>query len=98
MIERTNTFGQPIGQPVPGWTVRPFPAPEPIDGRYCRLEKIDAARHAKDLFSAYAQVSGAADWTYLFAEPFAEESTFADYLSANSLQRDPPHYAILDAV
>ena len=97
MAERTNAFGQPIGPIVENWQERPFPAPLPIDGRYCRLEKLDAERHAADLFTALSESPDARDWTYLFAEPFSGLNEYAAYLAREQEKLDPQHYAIIDA-
>ena len=51
-MTRTNELGQPIGEPVPGWTARPRPPDSPIEGRFCRVERLDPARHAADLHAA----------------------------------------------
>src|SRR5436190_1192100 len=40
---------QPIGQPVPGWTARPAPPRTPMQGRFCRVEPLDPARHSEEL-------------------------------------------------
>jgi len=34
------------------WTPRPRPQGVTLEGRYCRLEPLDAARHGDDLFAA----------------------------------------------
>jgi RimJ/RimL family protein N-acetyltransferase len=97
MAERQNSFGQPIGPQVEGWTERSFPASTPIAGRYCRVEKLDAERHAKDVFAALSEAPDARDWTYMFAGPFADLESYAAYLVREQEKRDPQHYAILDA-
>ena len=68
MPERVNQYGQPIGEDVPGWTPRARPGPAPMVGRYCTLEKLDAAKHADGLFDAYMEAPDGRDWTYLFVE------------------------------
>ena len=49
---RMNAYGQPIGDPVRGWQPRPRPDVQTLTGSYCRLERLDPARHADDLFTA----------------------------------------------
>lgn len=68
--------GDPIGDPVPGWTPRPLPARAPMPGRYCRLEPLSPDAHARDLWEANALDTTGRNVTYLLAEPFA---TFDDY-------------------
>ena len=96
MTERRNAYGQPIGPDVPGWTERPFPSPTPMAGRYCRLEKLDAARHAAQLFEALSEAPDGRDWTYMFAGPFADLGSYRSYLQRDQEKRDPQHYAIFD--
>ena len=56
------------------WTPRPFPARKVLDGRYCRLEPLDVAKHGGDIAAAFV---GAHDvWTYL---PAAEPKDRAEY-------------------
>ena len=62
MPARHNEYGQSIGPLVPGWTARPLPPRRPVEGRYCTLEPLDAARHADDLHAAYVQ---AVSYTHL---------------------------------
>ena len=52
---RVDGTGQPIGFPVQGWQPRPRPPREPMVGRWCRLEPLDPARHAEELFNALAE-------------------------------------------
>ena len=45
-----NDLGQPVGESVLGWSPRQAPPSEVLPGRWCRLEPLDPARHAEDLF------------------------------------------------
>lgn len=91
-----NIFGQPIGAALPGWTQRALPAAEPIAGRYCRIEKLDPARHAADLFAAYSEAPDGRDWTYMFSEPFTDDVQYDEYARNAAASRDPLHHAIID--
>ena len=53
MAEYANELGQPIGFPLPNWTARPRPPRSAMEGRYCRVEPVDPARDAADLYAAY---------------------------------------------
>ncbi|NKE29950.1 N-acetyltransferase, partial [Mycobacterium tuberculosis] len=46
-------------------STRPRPERIVLEGRYCRLEPLDAERHAADLHAAYSQAPDGSDWTYL---------------------------------
>jgi len=71
---RQNELGQPVGPALPGWRAPARPAPRVLEGRFCRVEPLDVARHARALFDANAQDRHHRMWTYLFSGPFA---TFA---------------------
>jgi RimJ/RimL family protein N-acetyltransferase len=93
---RTNEYGQPIGPPVPAWTERARPSRTPMEGRYCRLEAVDAERHAAELFSAYMGAPDGRDWTYLFVERPADTAAFRAYLEKAAASNDPLHYTIVE--
>jgi RimJ/RimL family protein N-acetyltransferase len=95
-MTRTNEYQQPIGDAVDGWSARPRPARTVIDGKHCRIEPLDVAQHAADLFDAYGRASNGSDWTYLFAEPFSDFESFQRYLTQAAASADPLHYAVID--
>ena len=96
MHELKNAHGQPVGQPVQGWIPRPLPPASPMTGRYCRLERADADRHAADLFAPYAEAEDDRDWTYLSLDRPQDEGQYAAWLRAAALQPDPFFQAIID--
>ena len=75
-MERRNEHGQPIGFALPDWKAPPFPPHATLTGASCRLEPLQAARHARDLWQAQAEDSTSARWTYLFNGPFDDEAAF----------------------
>lgn len=91
-----NDLGQPIGVPVPGWVPRPVPDGRPLAGGYCRLERLDADRHAADLFAADARDTCGESWTYLPYGPFPDLAAFAAWMALEASGPDPLFYAILD--
>ncbi|HEY4134357.1 MAG TPA: GNAT family protein [Alphaproteobacteria bacterium] len=96
MTERRNDYDQPLGESLPAWTARALPPESPAIGRYCRLERIDPARHAADLYAAFAEAPDLRDWTYMFAGPFTDYEGYAAYLRGEAAKRDPFHHAIVD--
>jgi RimJ/RimL family protein N-acetyltransferase len=96
MPERHNEFGQSIGPDVPGWSARALPPRQPVEGRFCTLEPLDAARHADDLYAAYAQAADGRDWTYLFVERPADLQSTRAYVERASKSVDPLHFAVVD--
>jgi len=84
---------QQVGQAVDA-TPAKRPEPVTIQGRYGRLEKLNAAKHAGALWEAvkgHDQV-----WTYLFNGPFSERADFDAYIEMFASREDPYAYAILD--
>ena len=73
MTQRTNEYGQPIGELLSHWSPRPAPTGVTLKGQFCQLEPLNAARHAADLFAAYQTAPDGRNWTYLFSGPFANE-------------------------
>lgn len=70
------------------------PAPVTIEGRYGRIEKLNAAKHASSLWDA---VKGHDEvWAYLFSGPFSERADFDAYIEMFASRDDPYAYAILD--
>ncbi len=96
-MTRHNEFGQAIGDPVPGWSPRPVPSRAPLEGRYCRLEPIDADRHGPDLFAANTSAPDGRAWTYLFEEPFTQYEAFRAHLKKAEASSDPLFFAVVDA-
>jgi RimJ/RimL family protein N-acetyltransferase len=94
--DRVNEFGQPIGLPLPGWKPPPWPARTAMSGRFCRLEPLDPAAHARALYDAFAAGDGRS-WTYLFVGPFAAFEAFRDWLTSVHAGTDPHFYTIVDA-
>lgn len=94
-MPRTNEFGQPIGDPVSGWNGCPQPGDVTLTGRACRLERINVAKHADDLFAVYSQSDGRM-WTYMLEEPFTKIEEFHEYMDRCARSTDPRHYTVID--
>ncbi|HLE65657.1 MAG TPA: GNAT family N-acetyltransferase, partial [Burkholderiales bacterium] len=88
---------QPVGFPVPGWKAPPRPPRTALAGRYCRVEPIDPARHADDLFRANALDTTARNWTYMNYGPFPSLDAYRDWMQAYCLGDDPLFHAIVDS-
>jgi len=91
-----NHLGQPIGPALPGWKAPPVPSRETMQGRWCRLEPLDAERHADALYDACALDAEGRMWTYLFYGPFADRESYRDWARKASLGSDPLFHAIVD--
>jgi len=88
---------QPIGFSIGDWTPPVRPPAEPMIGRYCRLERLDADRDGQSLFDAYALDSEGRNWTYLPHGPFENYAEFHIWLSGMAKLDDPFFFTIIDA-
>ncbi|MBK5297562.1 MAG: GNAT family N-acetyltransferase [Vicinamibacteria bacterium] len=91
-----NEFGQPIGDPVGGWTARPRPPRTPMTGRYCRVEPLNLDRHGTQLHAANSEAPDNRRWTYLGADGFADVGAYRHWLGQASAGDDPLFHAIVD--
>ncbi|MGO2111402.1 MAG: GNAT family N-acetyltransferase [Pseudoclavibacter sp.] len=92
----TNEYGQPIGEAVPGWVARSVETAPAIEGTFCRLERLDADRHADDLFAAHAAAPDDRAWTYLPEGPFADADESRAWATRMAAAADQLHYAVID--
>jgi RimJ/RimL family protein N-acetyltransferase len=97
MAEHFNELGQPIGSPLPHWTARPRPPRSAMEGRFCRVEPIDPARHAADLHAAYLLDNDGGNWTYLPYGPFAHFEEYRDWLERAAASDDPLVHCIIES-
>ncbi|RKF16416.1 N-acetyltransferase [Roseovarius spongiae] len=88
------TAPRPRGPEIPGWTPPPAPDGALMEGRYTRLEPLDADAHAALLFRAFDGHDRV--WDYMPSGPFASASQF--HRTLRDLAADPGFvfYAILD--
>ncbi|WP_245450084.1 GNAT family N-acetyltransferase [Chelatococcus asaccharovorans] len=74
---------------------RGVPARTVLPGRYCRLEPLEAARHAPDLWRALAGHDRL--WDFLMQGPFADEADFTAYLAEREDRSEALFYIVVDA-
>ncbi len=85
-------------EPPVGPVVDAAPAQRPgavaLEGRFGRVEKLDPARHANDLWRAF----GADErlWTYMFYGPFSGAGSFSNFLEKIAALDEQVYYAIVD--
>ncbi len=95
-MSEVSSGAQPIGPPVPHWSARPAPPAGAKSGRYVRIEPLDPARHARDLFEANAQDRDGSHWTYLFDEKPAALEAYTTWVQKSASTQDPMFHAIID--
>jgi RimJ/RimL family protein N-acetyltransferase len=91
-----NELGQPIGPALPGWKGVERPPRSPMAGRYCRVEPIDPARHARDLYDANAADPSNRNYTYLTIGPFDSFDAYGEWMTGAVKSEDPLFHAIVD--
>jgi RimJ/RimL family protein N-acetyltransferase len=88
--------GLPIGPKL----ARPGPAKRPervvLDGRYCRLEPLDPARHGDDLFRASTPPDAARRFRYLFDPVVKTRADLDEWMAKAAVSADPMVWAVID--
>ena len=65
-----------------------------MKGRLCRLEPLQASRHADALYEAHALDAEGRNWTYLPYGPFASPQDLARWIESVESSDDPLFFAI----
>ena len=93
---RTNEHGQPVGAPVPGWTVRALPSRGPLEGGHVLLEPVSPA-HVTSLFAALGAEDDDALWTYRHDDRPRDEQEMAVLVDVWAARRPDVTFAVLPA-
>lgn len=96
MTSTRTRSDQPVGVALDGWAPPPHPSPEPMIGRWCRVEPLDPHRHATDLYRVYARDTDGTTWTYLAYGPFDTLEAYLDWMRDACRDADPSFRAIID--
>ena len=83
-------FGADLGD----WTPPPRPGDTPFEGRFVRLERLEADGHAADLHRAFSVDDGV--WDYLGYGPFGSASRYHRWVKDQEASTDPVFYALRD--
>ena len=86
---------RPLGIPVPGWRPPARPERATIEGRWCRLESLDLARHGDGLFAALCGEGDDALWAYIPVGPFPTRSAFDDVMGAVEAGEEMAMYVVV---
>ena len=78
------------------WTARERPTAPVIEGRFVRLERLDAARHAEGLFEASATVEADQKFRWLPEAPPSDREAFRQWVGKVAASEDPLFYAVID--
>ncbi|MEM8858998.1 MAG: GNAT family protein [Chloroflexota bacterium] len=91
-----NKFEQPIGFPLDNWKGCPPPPRTTMTGRYCRVESLEPATHAEQLFKAHVTNRQDQLWTYLPYGPYDKLGDYQAWIESVYQLDDPVFYAIID--
>lgn len=92
----TNELGQPVGFAIGDWKPPQPPARTPKEGRFCRLEPLDADAHAEALHAANVQNADGGMWTYMAYGPFGSAQIYRKWVESVAGAGDPMFFAIVD--
>lgn len=90
-----NPLGQPVGFAMPNWKPLSRPGKQPLEGRLCRIEALDAERHAEALWNANSLDREGRNWTYLYG-PFTSLDEYRSWMVKVSGDTDTEFYAIVE--
>jgi RimJ/RimL family protein N-acetyltransferase len=78
------------------WAARPRPTAGRVEGRWCRLERLDPERHGDSLYAASVAPGADERFRYLFEPPPLTRGDFDAWLTKASSTEDPRFYAVVD--
>ncbi len=96
MPHDNNNLGQPVGFEVAGWKPPQAPARSAMDGRFCRLEPLDAGKHADALHAANILNTDGGMWTYMAYGLFETLEIYRKWVESVAGGKDPMFFAIVD--
>ena len=85
-----------MAEDMSGWTPREKPACVVLDGRYVRLEPLDAARHGRELFEASQVADADAKFRWLAENPVTDQAAFMAWVEKSAASGDPLYFAVID--
>lgn len=88
------TAANPLGATLTGWTPPQPPRGETLEGRWVRLEHLDADLHAADLHRAYSGHDTL--WDYLPYGPFSSAAAYHRWVKERETSADPLFYTLRD--
>ncbi len=80
-MTRLNEHGQPVGEPVPGWSRREDIGPVELQGRWSQVVPLSTT-HVDALYDVLVAEASDSLWTYNPAGPFTNREGFSAYVDA----------------
>lgn len=85
-----------MSEDLKNWQPRPRPERKVLEGRYVRLEPLDAARHGDGLFEASSVTDADGRFRWLFEVPPESRAAFQPWLDKVEASSDPLFFAVID--
>jgi RimJ/RimL family protein N-acetyltransferase len=85
-----------VSEDLKNWQPRPRPERKVLEGRYVRLEPLDAARHGDGLFEASSVTDADGRFRWLFEVPPESRAAFQPWLDKVEASSDPLFFAVID--
>ena len=93
---RLSEHGLLIGDALLNWKAPPRITHTTLTGRFCRIEPLNAAKHAADLHAANSLDATGEGWTYLASGPFANFADYQTWAQKSEASVDPAFHALID--
>jgi RimJ/RimL family protein N-acetyltransferase len=94
--ESDPATGLPVGPRLARADAAPRPGRIVLEGRFARLEPLDARVHVADLYRTATVPDAAARFQYLADDPPADRGAFEAWLQRSVASPDPLFFAVID--
>jgi RimJ/RimL family protein N-acetyltransferase len=85
-----------MAEALPAWTARQRPTVRVLEGQHVRLERLDPARHADELFAASDTAEADQKFRWLYEEPPVDRARFRAWVETVAASEDPLFHAVID--
>ena len=85
-----------LSEDLKNWQPRPRPERKPLEGRYVRLEPLEAARHGDELYAVSSVPDAAERFRWLFDYPPEDRAAFQPWLDKAEASQDPLFFVVID--
>lgn len=92
----SNTLEEFLSGNLEDWKPRPRPERVALDGRYVRLEPLDAAKHGERLFEMATAENAEGRFRWLFDTKPGTRADFQPWLDKSAASEDPLFFVVID--
>jgi RimJ/RimL family protein N-acetyltransferase len=85
-----------VSEDLKDWKARPRPERRVLEGRYVRLEPLEAQRHGDDLYDASTMSDADSRFRWLSEYPPTSRDAFQPWLDKSQASEDPLFFAVID--